>query len=53
MSKIMTEEEYEAALIRINSLMNAESGTVEGAELDMLAGKVCEYEEQMYSKYFQ
>lgn len=53
MSKIMTEEEYEAALRRINSLMNVESGTVDGAELDMLADMVCKYEEQTYSKYFQ
>jgi len=29
------------------------SGTVEGAELDMLTDMVCKYEEQMYSKYFQ
>jgi HTH-type transcriptional regulator / antitoxin HigA len=41
---IRTEADYEAALARIDALMNAESGTPEGEELDVLADLVELYE---------
>ena len=41
---IRTEEEYEAALARIYSLMDSEPGTPEGEELDLLADLVELYE---------
>ncbi len=41
---IRTEADYEAALTRIDALMEAESGTPEGEELDVLADLVEHYE---------
>jgi HTH-type transcriptional regulator/antitoxin HigA len=41
---IRTEVDYEAALARIDALMNAEPGTPEGEELDVLADLVELYE---------
>jgi len=41
---IKTEDDYSNALLRIDSLMNAESDTEEGAELDVLATLVEVYE---------
>src|SRR5881296_518031 len=41
---IRTEADYEAALARINDLMDAESGTTEGEELDVLTDLVELYE---------
>jgi HTH-type transcriptional regulator / antitoxin HigA len=41
---IRTEADYEAALARIDALMNAEPGTPEGEELDVLADLVELYE---------
>lgn len=40
----MTEEEYLAALARIDELMGAEPGTPEGEELDRLTDLVIEHE---------
>ena len=44
-AKIVTEQDYEHALQRINLLMDAPVGTIEGAELDALATRVEEYED--------
>ncbi len=44
----MTEAEYEAALIRIGELMDAEHGTPEGEELDRLSDEVEAYEDEHY-----
>ena len=41
---IRTEADYEAALARIDTLMNAEPGSQEGSELDVLADLVEHYE---------
>lgn len=41
---IRTEADYEAALARVDALMNAEAGTPEGAELDVLTDLVELYE---------
>ena len=43
---IRTEEEYEAALARVYSLMDSEPGTPEGEELDLLGDLVELYEYQ-------
>ncbi len=43
---IRTEADYKAALIRIDELMEASAGTVEGEELDVLADLVEHYEEK-------
>ena len=43
---IRSEADHEAALARIGELMNAELGTPEGEELDVLAGLVEHYEEK-------
>jgi len=45
---IKTEEEYESALARIEELMDAELGTAEGDELELLATLVEVYEEKHY-----
>jgi HTH-type transcriptional regulator / antitoxin HigA len=45
---IRTEEEYDRALQRIDALMDAEPGTPDGDELDLLATLVELYEEQAY-----
>src|SRR5262245_56460718 len=42
---IKTESEYDAALSRIEELLNARAGTPEGDELDLLATLVSVYEE--------
>ena len=39
-----TEQEYEAALKRVDELMDAELGTLEGEELDVLVDLVEAYE---------
>lgn len=41
---IRSEADYEAALARINELMDAEAGTPEGEELDVLTDLVELYE---------
>ena len=41
---IRTEADYEAALARIDTLMDAEAGTPEGEELDVLTDLVEHYE---------
>jgi HTH-type transcriptional regulator / antitoxin HigA len=43
---IHTEQDYEAALTRIDALMDAEPGTPEGDELDVLADLVEHYEDK-------
>jgi HTH-type transcriptional regulator/antitoxin HigA len=43
---IRTEGDYEAALARIDALMDAEPGTPEGEELDVLTNLVEHYEEK-------
>ncbi len=45
---IRTEEEYEAALARIDEIFHAEMGTAEGKELDELADLVESYEDKHY-----
>ena len=45
---IRTEEEYEAALARIDVIFDAEKGTAEGEELDELADLVESYEDKHY-----
>ena len=42
--RIRTEADYEAALARIDELMDARAGTPEGEELDVLADLVEHYE---------
>ncbi len=48
MVSIQTEYDYDAALARIDKLMNAELGTPEGKELDILVTLVEAYEEKYY-----
>lgn len=43
---IRTEGDYEAALARIDALLDAEPGTPEGEELDVLTDLVEHYEEK-------
>ena len=43
---IRTEADYEAALARIDALMDAELGTTDGEELDVLTDLVEHYEEK-------
>ena len=43
---IRTEEDYEAALARVHALMDAEPGTPEGEELDVLTDLVEHYEDK-------
>jgi HTH-type transcriptional regulator/antitoxin HigA len=43
---VRTEAAYEAALARIDALMDAEPGTLEGEELDVLTDLVEHYEEK-------
>lgn len=45
---IRTEEDYDAALARIDMLMNAEAGTPEGDELDIMVTLVEAYEAKHY-----
>ena len=45
---IRTEEEYEAALARIDEIFDAAKGTAEGEELDELADLVESYEDKHY-----
>ena len=45
---IRTEEEYEAALARIDEIFDAQKGTAEGEELDELADLVESYEDKHY-----
>lgn len=42
---IGSDEEYAAALLRIEALWGAEPGTPEGDELDRLLVAVCDYED--------
>lgn len=46
--EIESEEEYRAALKRVEALMDAEGGTPEGQELDRLAALVEAYEDRHY-----
>jgi HTH-type transcriptional regulator/antitoxin HigA len=45
---INTKEDHSAAVKRIEKLMGAKPGSVEGDELDMLATLVCAYEEKHF-----
>jgi len=45
---IRTEADYVAALDRIDALMDAEFGSPEGRELDVLVGVVERYERNMH-----
>lgn len=45
---IQGEADYDAALARIDQLMDARPGTAEGEELDALIDLVEHYEEQHY-----
>jgi len=45
---IKTENDYNMALLRIDALMDAEPGTEEGAELDVLATLVEAYERDQF-----
>ena len=45
---VRSEEDYEAALARIDELMDAEPSTPEGDELDSLVTRVERYEEDHY-----
>jgi HTH-type transcriptional regulator/antitoxin HigA len=45
---IKTEEEYDLALERIEQIMDAEPGTPEGDELELLALLIEQYEEKNY-----
>jgi len=45
---IKTEEDYQRTLARIEDLMDAEAGTPEGDELELLAALVEFYEEKQY-----
>lgn len=45
---IKTEAEYEAALVRIEELMDAAAGTPEGEELDLFSLLVERYEQEHY-----
>lgn len=46
---IETEKDYQKTLARIEDFMDAEPGTPEGEELDMLSALVGLYEEKQYS----
>lgn len=46
---IRSEKDYQAALTRIDELMDAEAGTAEGEELDILVDLVNLYERQFLS----
>ena len=45
---IRTEEDYEAALARIDDILGAKPGTPEGDELDVLSDLVFMYEDRHY-----
>ena len=45
---IKTKQDHSAAVKRIEQLMGAKPGSVEGDELDMLATLVCAYEEKHF-----
>ena len=45
---IKTKQDHSAAVKRIEQLMGAKAGSVEGDELDMLATLVCAYEEKHF-----
>ena len=49
---IRTEADYDAAVARIGELMDAELGTLEGEELDLLADLALLYESQHMEKEF-
>ena len=45
---IKTEEDYEAALVQAKSLMNAEAGTLEADQLEVMATLIELYEEEHF-----
>ncbi len=45
---IRTEEDYEAALARVDDIFQAKPGTLEGDELDTLADLIEAYEDKHY-----
>jgi HTH-type transcriptional regulator/antitoxin HigA len=45
---IKTEEEYNEALERLETVFNAEAGTAEGDELDSLATLIEQYEDERF-----
>ena len=47
-AEIKTEKDYERALARINDLMDADSGSPQGDELELLVSLVELYEEANY-----
>ena len=48
MNPVLTEADYEDALARAESLMDAVVGTPEGDELDMLVTLIGAYEEKIF-----
>jgi len=48
LTQITTEAEYIAVMARIDKIFDAEAGTPEGVELDMLATLVEQYEAKAY-----
>ena len=46
---IVTEEEYNAALARLDAIFNAKKGTAESEELELLAEEIERYEDRNYS----
>lgn len=45
---VLTEADYEAALVRVEALMDAEMGTVQGDELHVLSTLIAAYEEEAF-----
>lgn len=48
MNPVLTEADYEAALVRAESLMDAEMNTPEGDELHILSTLIAAYEEKAF-----
>ena len=51
MENIKSNDEYLAALTRINELMDAEIDTPDGEELDRLVDLVCNYEDELSGSF--
>lgn len=48
LNPVLTEADYEAALVRVGALMDAEMGTAEGDELHVLSTLINAYEETAF-----
>ena len=48
-TQILTEEDYDRALTRMNDIFQAETGTPEGDERDVLFDLIEEYEDEHFS----